>query len=60
MYQTWSCDFLQNYDIWFQPLFAFFIIDLGSRKVVHVGVTRNPTTTWVVLNGLHHDYRRAA
>jgi transposase InsO family protein len=47
MHQTWSCDFLQIYDIWFQPLFAFFIIDLGSRKVVHVGVTRNPTTTWV-------------
>jgi putative transposase len=38
MHQTWACDFLQ---------LAFFIIDLGSRKVVHVGVTRNPTTTWV-------------
>ncbi len=47
MHQTWACDFLQLYDIWFQPIFAFFIIDLGSRKVVHVGVTRNPTTTWV-------------
>jgi hypothetical protein len=47
MHQTWSCDFLQLYDIWFQPIFAFFIIDLGSRQVVHVGVTRNPTTTWV-------------
>jgi putative transposase len=45
--QTWACDFLQLYDIWFQPIFAFFIIELGSRKVVHVGVARNPITTWV-------------
>jgi putative transposase len=46
-HQTWACDFLQLYDVWFRPVFAFFIIDLGSRKVVHVGVTRTPTTTWV-------------
>jgi transposase InsO family protein len=42
-----ACDFLQLYDIWFNPIFAFFIIHLGSRRVVHVGVTRNPDTTWV-------------
>ena len=114
MHQTWACDFLQLNDIWFRPIFAFFVIDLGARKVVHVGVTRNPSATWVaqqlrnatpfgegprfiirdnddkfgpdfdqgsgqlvpigsapsasgggqivaapVLNGLHHDYRRA-
>jgi transposase InsO family protein len=47
LHQIWACDFLQLYDIWFRPIFAFFIIDLGSRKVVHVGVTRKPTTTWV-------------
>jgi putative transposase len=45
--QIWACDFLQLYDIWFRPIFAFFIIDLGSRRVVQVGVTRNPDTTWV-------------
>jgi hypothetical protein len=47
LHQTWACDFLQLYDIWFQPIFAFFIIELGSRKVVHVAVTRNPSSTWV-------------
>jgi putative transposase len=47
MHQTWACDFLQLYDFWFRPIFAFFIIDLGARRVVHVGVTRNPSTTWV-------------
>ena len=47
MHQIWACDFLQTYDIWFRPLFAFFIIELGSRKVVSVGVTSNPSSAWV-------------
>src|SRR3712207_6342588 len=29
------------------PLHAFFAIELGSRRVVHVGVTRHPTDAWV-------------
>ena len=46
-HQVWACDFLQIYDLWFRPIFAFFIIDHGSRKVVHVGVTREPNSAWV-------------
>jgi transposase InsO family protein len=46
-HQVWACDFLQIYDLWFRPVFAFFIIDHGSRKVVHVGVTRQPSCGWV-------------
>jgi putative transposase len=45
--QTWACDFLQVTDLFFRPLFAFFIIELKSRKVIHVGVTRPPTDAWV-------------
>lgn len=44
--QVWACDFLQTYDIFFRPIFAFFIVELGSRRVVHVGVTRSPTAKW--------------
>jgi transposase InsO family protein len=44
---VWACDFLQVYDRWFRPLFAYFIIEHGSRKVVHVGVTREPSPAWV-------------
>ncbi|MBK7583388.1 MAG: DDE-type integrase/transposase/recombinase [Myxococcales bacterium] len=47
MHQVWACDFIQTYDIWFRPLFAFFIIELGSRKIVSVGVTSNPSSSWV-------------
>ncbi len=42
----WACDFLQVTDLFFRSLFAFFLIELKSRKVIHVGVTRSPTDAW--------------
>jgi putative transposase len=36
--QIWACDFLQITDLFFRPLFAFFLIELK---------TRSPTDTWV-------------
>jgi putative transposase len=30
-----------------RSFFAFFILELKSRKVIHVGVTRSPTDVWV-------------
>ena len=41
--EIWACDFLQTYDILFRTVFVFVIIELGSRRVVHFGVTRSPT-----------------
>jgi putative transposase len=38
--ETWACDFLQTYDLFFRVVFVYFIIELGSRRVVHYGVTR--------------------
>ncbi len=32
--------------LFFRPVYAFFVIALGSRRVVHVGVTRHPTNAW--------------
>lgn len=43
----WACDFLQVVALRFRALFAFFIVDRSSRRVVHVGVTRHPTEAWV-------------
>jgi putative transposase len=43
----WACDFVQLTDVWFRPLFAFVVTELGSRRIVHVGVTRVPTDAWV-------------
>ena len=44
--QIWACDFLQVSDLFFRPLFIFFIMELGSRRVVHFRVTRSPTAEW--------------
>jgi putative transposase len=44
--EVWACDFLQVTDLFFRSLFAFFIIELPSRRVIHVGVTRSPTDAW--------------
>jgi putative transposase len=44
--EIWACDFLQVPDVFFRSLFAFFVIELRSRKVIHVGVTRSPTDVW--------------
>jgi len=43
----WACDCLPVTDVLFRPVYAFFVIALGSRRVVHVGVTRHPTDAWV-------------
>jgi transposase InsO family protein len=29
-----------------RPLFAFFVIDVNAKEVIHVGVTRAPTEAW--------------
>ncbi len=45
---VWACDFLPVIDLCFRTLYAFFIIELSSRRVVHFGVTSSPTDAWVV------------
>ena len=42
-----ACDFLPATDLLSRPLYAFFVITLGSRRVGHVGVTRHSTDAWV-------------
>ena len=43
----WTCDFLPVIDLFFRQVYAFFIIELGSRRVVHFAVTAHPTNSWV-------------
>jgi putative transposase len=45
--EIWACDFLQTYDALFRGIFVFVIIEMESRRVVHVNVTRHPTDAWV-------------
>jgi len=46
-HETWACDFLPVTALLFRPLFAFFVVEPGTRRVVHVGATRHPTGAWV-------------
>src|SRR3954454_22295037 len=41
--QIWTCDFLLIVDLFFRHFSAFFIVELASRRVAHVGVTDPPT-----------------
>jgi putative transposase len=45
--EMWACDFLQTYDLFFRVVFVYFIIELGSRRIVQYGVTRSPSDFWV-------------
>jgi hypothetical protein len=45
--EIWACDFVQTHDLFFRTVFVYFIVELGSRKVVHYGVTRSPSDGWV-------------
>lgn len=45
--ETWACDFLQTYDLFFRVVFVYFIIELGSRRIVQYGVTCMPSDFWV-------------
>ena len=38
---------MQTYDVLFRPPFAWFAIELVTRKVIGFGVTRNPMFVWV-------------
>ena len=46
-HEIWACDFVQTYDLFFRTMYVFFMVDLGSRRVVHFGVTRSPSDAWV-------------
>ncbi len=44
--RMWACDFIQTHDLLFRQVYAFFIVHLASRRVIHVAATRNPTQAW--------------
>jgi hypothetical protein len=45
-HETWACDFLAVVALGFRSLFAYFIVERGSRRVADAGVTRRPTDAW--------------
>ena len=43
----WSCDFFVQYTVGFTALYVFVIMDLESRRIVHINITEHPTLGWV-------------
>jgi transposase InsO family protein len=41
-----GCDFLQAYDVFFRPIYAFAFIELATRKVMLAATTRFPSQAW--------------
>ena len=41
--ELWACDFLTQYTAVFGIAYVFVIMEIGSRRIVHVNVTANPT-----------------
>src|SRR5215470_736665 len=44
--RMWVCDFIQTHDFLFRQVYAFFLVHLASRRVVHIAATRHPTQAW--------------
>ena len=42
----WACDFFTIHTLTFQTLYVFFLIEHGSRAIVHFNVTQHPTAEW--------------
>ena len=43
----WACDFVPVVTLFFQTLYAFVIMHVGSRRVVHVNAAAHPTDEWI-------------
>lgn len=42
----WVCDFTVAYDRLFRPWHIFVLMELKTRRIVHVAVTTSPTDEW--------------
>jgi transposase InsO family protein len=43
----WTCDFVVQHTVGFTALYIFIVMELGSRKIMHVNATEHPTLAWV-------------
>ena len=45
--QIFACDFLTQYTAFFNVVYVFIIMELGSRCIVHFNVSESPGLAWV-------------
>jgi transposase InsO family protein len=42
----WACDFFAQHTVGYHILYIFIVMELASRKVIHLHVTDHPTLEW--------------
>ena len=45
--EVWACDFLTQYTAFFAIAYVFVVMEVETRRIVHVNVTSHPTLPWV-------------
>ncbi len=45
--EIWACDLFTVQTIWFRTLYVFFVIQHGTRELVHARVTAHPNSEWL-------------
>ena len=45
--EIWACDLFTVQTLWFRTLYVFFVIQHGSREIVHARVTAHPNSQWL-------------
>jgi putative transposase len=43
----WACDFVVMHDWLFRQWYIFVVLELKTRRIVHMGVTKFPTDEWL-------------
>ena len=43
-----ACDFFVSVTVTFRVLYVFVLLEHGSRRIVHVGITTHPTAEWTI------------
>jgi hypothetical protein len=46
-HDIWACDFVPVVTLSFQTLYAFVVVHLGSRRVVHVNAAAHRSREWI-------------
>ena len=41
-----ACDFVSVMTLRFHIVYIFVVMEIGSRRILHVGVTEHPTAEW--------------
>ena len=45
--EIYACDFFTEFTALFTIFHVFIVMELGSRRIIHFNITKNPTLPWV-------------